>query len=262
MSGRALLAAARIGFQHHLAWRTEVVLHLVSAALVAALNGALWTAATAARPVFAGAPGELWRGTVLVAWAGVAAVATRVHEEIGGRFRDGQIASDLLRPLSLQSGTWARDAGRALAALLVGTLPLLLLCAVVFPLGLSTRPGTWALWVVSLGLAHAANFGLSFLIGLAAMRLQSVIGLSYVKATMVSLFSGALIPLDLFPAPVRVLAFALPFHTFARSPAAVLMEREPALPLLLEQAGWVLALWVGGALAWRRVARALTVEGG
>lgn len=259
---RAMAAAARIGFRHHLAYRSEVVLQLASASLVVGLNGTLWTAAGAARPVIAGEPAEVWRGLVLVAWAGGAAVSTRVHEELGARFADGQIAADLLRPLPLSAGLWARDAGRAAASLLVGTLPLLVLCAVAFPAGLTLAPWQGGLWVASLALAHAANVGLSFLIGLAAMRVRNVVGLSYLKATLVSLFSGALIPLELFPSPLRFVAFCLPFHTFARSPAAVLLGREPALPLLLEQAAWAGGLWVVGVLAWRHAAHILTVEGG
>lgn len=262
MSLRPLLAAWRIGFRHHLAYRTEIVLQLFSATMVAALNGMLWTAALVASPVFAGAPGEVWRGLVLVSWAGVPAVATRVHEDIGGRIRDGQIAADLLRPLSLQAGTWARDAGRASACLLVGSVPLLLITALATPLGLSPHPQRWALWAVSLGLAHLTNFGISFLLGLGVVRLRNVVGLSYLKATMVTLFSGALVPLELFPPAVQQVAFALPFHTMGRSPAAVLLGRGDAGALLLEQAAWALGLWALGALAWRRVSRGLVLEGG
>lgn len=264
MSGtpRALLAAGRIGFRHHLAYKSEVLLQLLSASLVAALNGALWTAAATARPVIAGEAGESWRGLVLVSWVGVAAVATRVHEDIGGRFRDGQIAADLLRPVSLQAGTWARDAGRALACLLVGSAPLLVLVSLAIPLDLPRDPLTWALWACSLALAHWTNFGISFLLGLAAARLRNVVGLSYLKATLVSLLSGALLPLELLPPLARDIAFALPFHTMARSPAALLLGREPALPLLAEQLAWGLVLWGLGALGWRRVARGLTLEGG
>lgn len=262
MTPRALLAAWKVGFRHHLAYRTEIVLQLVSACLVAALNGTLWTAATAASPIFGGAPGERWRGLVLVSWAAVPAVATRVHEDIGGRIRDGQIAADLLRPLSLQAGTWARDAGRATACLLVGSLPLLAIIALVAPPGLPPRPLLWAAWALSLGLAHGVNFGISFLLGLAVARVRNVVGLSYLKATLVTLLSGALVPLELFPPVVRQIAFLLPFHTMGRSPAALLLQREPALPLLLEQAAWCLCLWTLGILAWRRVSRGLVLEGG
>lgn len=262
MSLRPLLAALRIGFRHHLAYRSEVLLQLLSAVVVAGLNGSLWTAAAASRPVFGGATGVYWRGLILVSWAGMAAVATRVHEDLGFRFRDGQIVADLLRPLSLQAGIWARDAGRALASLLVGSVPLIALCALVVPLGLPSSPLRWALWAASLALAHLVNVGLSFLLGLAAARVRNVLGLSYVKATLVSLLSGALIPLELYPPAVRKIAFLLPFHAMARSPAALLLGVEGPARVLAEQALWAILLWALGAWAWRRTARALVVEGG
>lgn len=258
----AMYAAARIGFRHHLAYRSEIALQLLSASMIAALNGSLWTAATASRPVIAGEPGQAWRGLVLVSWIGVATVATRVHEDIGGRFRDGQIAADLLRPLSLQAGAWARDAGRALACLLVNSAPLLVLCGLVIPLPAAIGASNLALWGLSLGLAQVCSFGVSFLIGLGAARLGNIVGLAYLKATLVALLSGAIVPLELFPRLAQSFAFALPFHAMARTPAMVLLGRGAAGPLLLEQAAWALALWVMGALAWRSIARSLTLEGG
>lgn len=261
-SRRALLAAARIGARHHLAYRTEVVMALISASLVAALNGSLWTAAMSATPTIGGLPTEQWRTRVLIAWVGIGAISTRVHEDIGGRFRDGQIAADLLRPLSLQAGSWARDLGRATAAFGVSALPLLALTGLFVPLRWPTHGYTWALWALSIALAHATNFGLSFLLGLVALRLKNVVGLSYLKATAVTLLSGALIPLELLPVGVRELAFVLPFQAMGRTPAMVFLEAGARGPLLGVQLLWALGLWIAGALAWRRVSNALTLEGG
>lgn len=262
MNGRALLAALRIGARHHLACRTEVVLQLVSASLVAALNGSLWTAAMASTTTLGGVPTEAWRTRVLIAWVGIGAVATRVHEDIGGRFRDGQIAADLLRPLSLQAGSWARDLGRACAAFAVNALPLLALCGAAVPLRWPTTGATWGLWALSLGLAHWTNFGLSFLLGLAALRLRNVVGLSYLKATLVTVLSGALIPLELLPEPLAMLGLWLPFQAMGRAPASVFLESGPPWPILASQAAWGLALWGLGAYGWRRAANTLTLEGG
>lgn len=261
-TARAMAAAARIGFRHHLAYRSEIVLQLVSATMVAALHGSLWTAATATRPVIAGEPGEQWRALVLVSWIGVATVATRVHEDIGGRFRDGQIAADLLRPLSLQAGTWARDAGRAAACLLLNTVPLLVMVGLVMPFPAEIRAVNLGLWALSLALAQLCSFGVSFLIGIGAARLGGVLGLAYLKATLVSLLSGAVVPLELFPRWAQEIAFALPFQAMARAPALVLLGRADAGAVLAGQAAWAAGLWLAGVLLWRQVAHTLTVEGG
>lgn len=260
MNGASLAAAWRIGFRHHLAYPAEVVIQLVAAALVAGLNAALWSNVPA--DAVAGLPAAAWRAEVLVAWAGLGAIATRVHEDLGERFRDGQIATDLVRPVSLPALVYARDLGRACAAFCVQAVPLLALCAAFTPMGLSRSPVVWVAWGLTLVFAHAVNVGLSFLIGLAAFRVGSVTGLGYLKATLVSLFAGALIPVDLFGPGLGALARALPFHVLGRTPAQVLLGRADPAPLMLEAAGWAAVLWALGAWAWRRVSARLVVQGG
>lgn len=262
-AARACLASLRIGFYQVFAYRTEVVIQLVSACIVAGLNGSLWTSAVRGQTSLAGVPSGEMISYVCMAWVSVTFFATRINEEIGRRFREGQIASDLLRPISLQLHCYARDLGRALASLLLQTIPLFLLCWTVFGIQLPSRPTTWALWMFSLVLSHITNYAMSFMIGVAALPLHNISGLTHLKATLVSVFSGALIPLELFPRSLQPLVFALPFHSFVHTPASIFLERDVSVVALLsEQAGWAAAMWIGAMLAWRAAARTLTVQGG
>lgn len=260
---RAALAAVRIGFTHVFAFRAEIVVQLVSIALVAALNGSLWTVATRGREEIAGVPAEEMRAYVLVAWVAVSFVATRVNEDIGRRFREGLIAADLLRPMSLQAFWYARDLGRAFATLLVHSVPLLVAMLLLFGVPLPRSPSTWALTLLSLLLGHATNYGLSFLVGVAALPIHNISGLTHLKSTLVSVFSGTLIPLELFGPGLQPLVRALPFRSLAATPASIFLERRiSVVDALLFQAGWAIVLWGLGVLAWRAAARTLTVQGG
>jgi len=260
---RAVGAAWRVGFAHVFVYRAEIAIQLISAAIVAGLNGSLWTAAVRGRDGIAGVPSSEMITYVVVAWVAVSFFASRVNEEIGRRVRDGQIATDLLHPTSLLTMAWARDFGRACACFLVHTLPLFAACAFVFPVEMPRHPWTWALWVLSLVLAHATNFGISFLVGLAALPLHSVTGLTHLKGTVVSVFSGALIPLELFGPALRPFLMALPFQALAYTPASIFLERDVSIVSLLgTQFAWAAVLWTAGALAWRGAARTLTVQGG
>ncbi|MDP2309799.1 MAG: ABC-2 family transporter protein [Pseudomonadota bacterium] len=260
---KAFGAAWRIGFTHVFAYRAEVAIQLVSISIVAALNGSLWAVATRGKDTVAGIPAADLRAYVLVAWVAVSFVATRVNEDIGRRFRDGQIGADLLRPMSLQRFWYARDLGRALATLLVQSLPLLVVFLLVFDVPFPARASTWLLFLVSLVLGHATNYGLSFLVGVAALPMQNISGLTHLKGTLVSVFSGALIPLELFGPALRPFVYALPFRAMAHTPATIFLERGVSVgPLLLQQAAWAGGLAVLGVLAWRAAARTLTVQGG
>jgi ABC-2 type transport system permease protein len=258
-----LWAAWRIGFRHVFAYRTEVVIQLVSACIVAGLNGSLWQAAIRGRETVAGVPSGEMISYVVMAWVSVTFFATRVNEEIGRRFREGQIAADLLRPISLQLHCYARDLGRAAACLLLQTVPLFALCVLVFPVDLPRHPATWVAWLLSLLLAHLTNYGMSFMVGTAALPLHNISGLTHLKSTLVSVFSGAIIPLELFGPTLRPIVFALPFHAFVHTPVSIFLERDvPVGALLAEQAAWAGAMWILGHLCWKAAERTLTVQGG
>ncbi len=262
-TARAFWATASVGFTHVFAYRAEIVIQLFSAGIVAALNGSLWTAAVAGRDSIAGVASADMFTYVIMAWVGVSVVATRVNEDIGRRMREGLIAADLLRPMSLQRFWYARDLGRAGATLLVQTFPLFVACLIVFPVRLPTRASTWAAWFLALFLAHAVNYGLSFLVGLAALPLRNVSGLTHLKSTMVSIFSGALIPLALFPSWAQDIVRFLPFAALAHAPATLFLESEDRIaPVLVGQAIWALGLGLLGRYAWTRAAARLTVQGG
>lgn len=260
---RAAIAAWRIGFRHVFAYRTEVVIQLVSACIVAGLNGSLWQAAVRGRDAVAGVPAGEMISYVVMAWVSVTFFATRVNEEIGRRFREGHIAADLLRPISFQLHCYARDLGRACACLLLQTVPLFLLCLTVFPVQLPRHPATWVCWLGSLLLSHLTNYGMSFMVGVAALPLHNISGLTHLKSTLVSVFSGAIIPLELFGPTLRPFIFALPFHAFVHTPASIFLERDVSVAGLLgEQAAWALAMWGLAHLCWRAAERSLTVQGG
>lgn len=259
---RAFLASVRIGMRNALAWRTDLVLQLAAAGMVAALNGSLWRAATSGRAELAGVPGTELLSYGVVVWVGVSAVATRVHEELGERFRDGGIAIELLRPGGVQLLSYGRDLGRAAVALALRALPLLGFGVLLFPISLPQHPLTWILWALSLLLAHAVNFGLAFLVGLAAAKLHDITGLGSLKTTAVALLSGAMIPPELFGPTGSALVHALPFSSLAWAPASVFLERPGAASVLVGQAAWALGLAALGAWGWRAARVSLTVQGG
>lgn len=258
---RAVFAAMNIGFRHVLAYRAEAALQLLGALLATGLGGALWTAASRGGPV-AGLEGSALVSMVVLGWISVSFSNSQVHLEVSSRFRDGQIVADLLRPLSLQVLCYARDLGRALATLGLQTLPLLLVCVGIFHVPLPRDPAVWALFTAALLLAHLVHFGLGFLVGLAGLRLHDITGLSYLKTALVTAFSGAFIPLDLYGGWAGALVGRLPFRLLAWTPASLFLERGGAWPLLEASLLWGAGLWLAGAVGWRWVARSLTVQGG
>ncbi len=254
-----------LGVKLALAYRFEALVQLLSASVVALLSWSLWTAVFRDRATVAGQDGPGMISYVLVAWLITTFYGSRVDQELAARFREGLIAVDLLRPWDLHLHTYARDLGRAGVALLLSTIPLLLLAGSLLGLKPPEQLWTWPVFALSLLLSHAIGFGFAFLVGLASFRLRNAAGLTHLKATLIGVFSGSLIPLDLFPEPIRSLVLLLPFQGMSHTPAILFTERLPfvqAMGPLLVQLLWALALMLLGRFLLRGALRALVVQGG
>lgn len=254
-----------LGVKMSLAYRFEILVQVVSASVVALLAWSLWTAIFQDRAQVAGLGATGMISYVLVAWLITTFYGTRVDQELAARFREGLIAVDLLRPWDLHLHSYARDLGRAAVALVLATGPLLLVAGALFGLRAPEHLWTWPVFAVSLLLSHAIGFGFAFLVGLASFRLRNAAGLTHLKATVIGVFSGSLIPLDLFPEAVRRVVMLLPFQGMSHTPAVLFTERlslHEVVPALLVQLGWAVALLVLGRLLLRGALRALVVQGG
>ena len=107
--------------------------------------------------------------------------------------------------------------------------------------------------------------GLNFLVGLIAIRTKSIMGILRAKVLVLELLSGLLIPTTLFPEPLRSILLASPFPHINFTPATLYLGKATggaAVRLLLEQAGWTVALIVVGQWVWSRSRHRITIQGG
>jgi ABC-2 type transport system permease protein len=260
-----LPASLRLGANLVLAYRLEVLVRIVSASLVAFLNWAVWSAIFVGRDTVAGRTASELTTYVIVAWVITTFYGTRVDELVASRFRTGDISIDMLRPWNLQLHLYFRDLGRAGTALLLTTLPLALWTGILLPLRAPEHTWTPFVFALSLLLAHAISFGIAWLVGLAAFLLRNSTGLAHLKATIIGIFSGALVPLDLYPDALQQVILWLPFQGMSHVPAQFFTEHVALnhiwFPLTV-QVGWALALAALGALAYRAACRRLVIQGG
>lgn len=259
------VASLALGLRLAVAWRLDVVTRLLSGGVVLVLTGALWTAVTDGRPEVAGRSGPELVSYAVLAWVVARISATPIDQELGQRTRTGAVVHDLLRPGGLLLHLWARDAGRALVVLLTTAVPLGVGGVLLFEVGLPVSAGPWLCAGVSLVLAHAVGVALALCVGVLGMRLGRTDGLVHAKGVIVALLSGALIPLDVYPESVGLVARLLPFAALADAPADLLVRESgfgAALPILGRQAAWAVGLFATAALGMRVVRPETLARGG
>jgi ABC-2 type transport system permease protein len=222
------------------------------------------------------APPIAFRQIVSYVWLGQALFAMlpwNSDPEWRSMVRSGAIAYELCRPVDLYGLAFAREIARRTAPTLLRAVPMVVIATTVLPLvGL----GEWRLapppdaaagisFAASLLCTIALGCAIGVLVNITVIWTISSTGHLTLLTTAVTLFSGMIIPLPLFPDwAQRALAWSpfaglmdLPFRIYSGHIATA------DVPLVLaRQLGWTLVLVVFGRWLLRRGLRRVVVLGG
>ncbi|HEX5808993.1 MAG TPA: ABC-2 family transporter protein [Anaerolineales bacterium] len=184
-----------------------------------------------------------------------------IHHEI----REGAIATYLTKPIDFQVYALFANLGSLLMNLTAITLPTALAMLFVFDVKVIFGVGLF-LFPLSLLLAFVISFSIDYFIGLLGFYSESVWGMSITKEIFVTVFSGALIPLQFFPEAIRNVLFWLPFQAIYHTPLMMITRPDQGLdiflPMMLIQLGWAVLLFLLARLFFNQAVKVLRIAGG
>ena len=182
--------------------------------------------------------------------------------EIGERIRSGDVITDLYRPVDLQAWWLASEAGRCAFALLAKGLPQLILGMLVFDLATPSSIGSLLLFATSLALAFLVVFAWKFTIALVGFWLLDVRGITSLAGALMTVTSGALLPLPLLPDGLANVLRWLPPAAMITTPFELFTGGAAAAPRLAAQLAWAVVLLLLGRAVLRRAVAKVVVQGG
>ena len=208
-------------------------------------------------------------------WLGQALLATlpwNADPEIRAMVRSGAVAYELCRPVDLYALWYARALAWRTAPTLLRAAPMVIFSMAVLPwLGFPE----WRLapptalaglgFALTLTAALALSCAITTLVHITLMWTVSGEGIVMLLTAIVSLASGLLIPLPLFPRAIYAILTWLPFAGVADLPYRVYSGSVPAGEIglvLARQVGWTLVLVALGRWLLGRGIRRLVVQGG
>ncbi len=184
-----------------------------------------------------------------------------LHYEI----REGIIAIYLTKPIDLQLYMLFANLGSLLMNLMAITLPTAIMLGFVFRVSIPFGIGLF-LFPFSLLLAFLISFSIDYFVGLMGFYSESVWGLSMTKEIIISVFSGALIPIQFFPEAMQKILLWLPFQAIFHTPIMMLTRPNQGmdifLPMLVIQLSWALVLYFTARLFYNQAVKVLRVAGG
>ncbi|MBL8063122.1 MAG: ABC-2 family transporter protein [Anaerolineales bacterium] len=190
---------------------------------------------------------------------------TYVDWQLSFDIREGMIATYLIKPIDLQLYILFTSLGYCLMSLSAITIPTFLLLIFVFHIEIPLGVGL-LIFPFSLVLAYLLSFCFDYFVGLLCFYTESIWGLSITKDIIVTVLSGALIPLQFFPDVIQNVLMWLPFQAIYYTPLTMVAQPtlgwETFLPMLGVQLFWVIALFGLTRLFYDQAIKVLRISGG
>jgi len=186
----------------------------------------------------------------------------RLNRIMSEQVKNGEVAYILSKPYNFVLYHFFFGLGdatvRVVLNVIVGTIVAWLLAG--------TPPGILG-WLMAFGTMIGAwilHFCIMTLIGLAAFLVEETNSFDLIYQKMVFILGGMLLPLEMFPAWLQKIAFALPFPYMMYAPARLFVK--PDFDLFLKMLGgqviWITIFVFIVLLAYRGSEKMLTVNGG
>ena len=260
----AYVAFATKAFAREATYRFEVFTTIGSLLLRMYLLRQLWTVLYAHNA----APSDLPLHGIIT-YSAVALLMSLIFEVDGSRIihtrlREGTIATDFMKPISVPLFVLSDGIGRVLFEAMT-LLPALGLALFIVHIDLPTSPTAAGMFLLSVAAGYVVNTSLNFLMNSVAFWTLEIHAIQMSVRWASDLLGGQILPLSLFPGFLGTIVFALPFAAVYSTPLRIYTGQLPASGYLAAFAGqlaWA-ALMTGLAmLLWRSAERRVVVQGG
>lgn len=256
-------AFAAKAFSREATYRMEVFTNVGSLVVRLYLMKSVWTALYAQNAAPAGVSLH-----VVLTYTAIALLMSLVLEldgtrQIRDRIREGSIATDLMKPISLPLYFFSDGVGMTLLhALLI--VPALIVSLLIVHIDVPP-PHVLAAFGLSFLLGYLVNFLLNFLMNCVAFWTLETFAVQLMVRWMSDLLGGQVVPLIFFPGVLQKVVLALPFAAVYSTPLLIYVGTIPPAGYLVAwgaQLGWFIVFALLSALIWHAAQRRVVVQGG
>ena len=264
LSAQKYTAIMRVSIANNLAYVMEVLFRAFMLVVLVFVLGQLWTTTYTNRGITTldgfSISDMVW---YLVIAETIAMSLPQLTRRIDQDVRSGQLAYLLGRPCNYVFYNFAQYLGERLVRLTINGV----VGAVVALIFVGLPHFTWmgiAAWPLVTFFALSIDFVAYFSIGLLAFWTEETSSFAFIFNRLTLVLGGVLVPITLFPEPLRSIALILPFSTILYGPSRTLVhfELDQFILLVLHQG---ITLAIGGIilLAMYQVAiRRVNINGG
>lgn len=190
--------------------------------------------------------------------------SNRIYYVLSDKIESGDFALDLIKPINIVWFSYLKSLGEVLAQIMLQALPLIL---VFLPIINSIMAwGNLVLCLLSFIAGHILYTLIYAIIGFSSFVFIESWALRRLLDDTINFISGALLPIVLFPAPLKKIALVLPFHYLFDFPLKLLLNTDTDIKYIINGfmgvSVWIIGLGTLLILVYRLSIRACVVQGG
>lgn len=176
----------------------------------------------------------------------------------------GNIAVLLVRPSSLGNTILGIGLGKMIYALIFQVLPLIAMSLILFGKQINVFSQFPIVLIVSFILSWVIAYFFGFLIGISAILTTRVNGLMSLWLGLSTIFGGAVIPLNIYPAWLHKISEFTPFYSIFYAPLSLIsgVDTSSVMNIIFAQLVWVILLGFASLYVSKKLFERLSVAGG
>lgn len=188
-----------------------------------------------------------------------------INKEFADWVQKGNIVVELLRPVPLALTLFGKRVGEFLFFFIFKGIPVSILATILLGGVGPEGPGKLMLFLVSVCISVGLMFWIEMMVGLISFFTLGAYGLGYTKTALMSILSGGIVPLFLFPEGMAKVLEYMPFAGMVSVPAHIYLGKytiQEALSFIGLQIIWVVLLGIGVMTFYQFAIKKVVVQGG
>jgi ABC-2 type transport system permease protein len=253
-----------MSFQRSISYRVEYFMSVLNAFLYIFIFTSVWKTLIPAGKSVEGLTREDMIAYAVLSTL-VKATFGRNDSLLSSRIKSGDIAADLLKPFYFPLMYLCDTIGSSLFQILSRAVPLFIFCVFVFDISLGMNAGILLKFLPLYFLSFLLFFLMSFIISTMAFYFVDIFPFWIFYYALVTLTSGAIIPVKFLPEGLQTVLYASPFPYLFYFPTMALLDKPlefSYLELVLRYVILISVTMAASAVLYRGGIRKLTIAGG
>jgi ABC-2 type transport system permease protein len=186
---------------------------------------------------------------------------------ISDRILTGNLAVDLIKPISLFQFELASAVGSRLVALFCEFIPGLVLYGIIFFPHFMTA-ASLIKFIILVSMAFILYYLFCFLLGLSTFLIKNNTSIISIRTAIVAITGGGVLPLEFYPNWANKILNILPFKYIFYWPVQIFLNKESTsnfnvfLQVLITQLIWILVMYLISRICWKKVIVKFSACGG